>query len=154
MANPSLSSDGEIQGNIHVLNLRVYYEDTDAQGVVYYANYLKYFERGRTEMLRACGIDQSALLSSQSEATFFVVKTLNVDYKKPARLDDILCVKTTLSGIKAASLRVEQEIFCGEDRIATANVKVGVLGGDGRPKKLTDALRQKMQGVMNENGLG
>ena len=150
MNDPFQPALGELSGGCHTFPLRVYYEDTDAQGVVYYANYLKYFERGRTEMLRSCGIHQSALLSSQSEVTFFVVKKLNIDYKKPARLDDVLTVKTRVLKMQAASLVIGQTIHCEGAHIADAEVKVGVLGDNGRPKKISSELRHQLGAVLTQ----
>lgn len=91
----------------HTMKIRIYYEDTDAGGVVYYANYLKYFERGRTELLRSLGFTQSKLLSDNIA---FAVKNINVDYKKPAVFDDMLIVKTSITKINKVSLVFNQTI--------------------------------------------
>lgn len=104
------------------LRIRVYYEDTDAGGVVYYANYLKYFERARTEWLRHRGIDQSRL--AQTEGRVFVVKDVEIQYRKPARLDDELTIHTKVSHHGRASIRFEQRALCGERLLCEAQVTV------------------------------
>ena len=92
----------------HSLPLRVYYEDTDAGGVVYHANYLKYFERGRTEFLRTLGFEQDKLITQQD--TIFVVRSLQIDYLQPARFNDELTIVTRVREMKKASLKFEQLI--------------------------------------------
>ena len=89
------------------LNIRVYYEDTDAGGVVYYANYLKFFERGRTEWLRRLGVDQSTLAAR--EHRIFVVKKVEIQYRKPAKLDDLLAIHSKITRIGPASINFEQQ---------------------------------------------
>lgn len=104
------------------LQIRVYYEDTDAGGVVYYANYLKYFERARTEWLRHLGLDQSRL--AQTERRVFVVKNVEIQYRKPARLDDELTVLTRVSHLGRASMRFEQSALRGDELLSQATVTV------------------------------
>jgi acyl-CoA thioester hydrolase len=108
--------------------LRVYYEDTDAGGIVYYANYLKFFERARTEWLRACGIDQRKL--SESDGVLFVVKRTAVEYSAPARLDDVLHVVSKIERIGRASVDFHQEAWrdgvllaAGEIRVASVSLE-------------------------------
>jgi acyl-CoA thioester hydrolase len=109
-------------GGADALRIRVYYEDTDAGGVVYYANYLKYFERARTEWLRHRGIDQSRL--AQAEGRLFVVKGVEIQYRKPARLDDELTIQTSVDHVGRASIRFAQRAFCGERLLCEALVTV------------------------------
>lgn len=104
------------------LQIRVYYEDTDAGGVVYYANYLKYFERARTEWLRHLGIDQSLL--AKTERRLFVVKNVEIQYRRPARLDDELTIHTEVSRLGRASIHFEQRAACGEELLCEASVTV------------------------------
>ncbi len=104
------------------LQIRVYYEDTDAGGVVYYANYLKFFERARTEWLRHLGIDQSQL--AITERRLFVVKNVEIQYRRPAKLDDELTLHTEISHLGRASIRFEQRAFRGEDLLSQATVTV------------------------------
>lgn len=102
-------------------NIRVYYEDTDAGGVVFYANYLKFFERARTEWLRAAGIGQQALLASHG--VLLVVKSSAVDYHAPARLDDELTVTVTVEKLGRASIQFLQETWRGDSLLATGRIR-------------------------------
>ena len=105
--------------------VRIYWEDTDAGGVVFYANYLKYFERARTEWLRHRGIDQSALRAQ--DGTVFVVAESNVRYLRPARLDDLLDVTVALIETGRASMTVEQVAWRGDERLVEARVRIGCV---------------------------
>jgi len=107
------------------LNLRVYYEDTDAGGVVYYANYAKYLERGRTEWLRALGLEHTSLAATAQ--CLFVVTRLNLRYRKPARLDDLLTVHTSVAQAKRASLEFAQSVTRGEELLCEGNVQVACV---------------------------
>ena len=104
------------------LQIRVYYEDTDAGGVVYYANYLKYFERARTEWLRHRGIDQSRL--AETERRLFVVKNVEIQYRRPARLDDELTIHTEVNRLGRASIHFGQRAECGGELLCEASVTV------------------------------
>lgn len=123
----------------HRLPIRVYYEDTDAGGIVYYANYLKYAERGRTEFLRALGFENSTL--KEREGLIFVVRHLEADYLKPARLDDELLLETAVSEIKNASFSMKQSIFCRNQLIFSMDVILVSVDGAGRPAKLPESLK-------------
>ena len=107
--------------------LRVYYEDTDAQGVVYYANYLKFFERARTELLRAVGYEQMKLME---EKVIFVVRSLDLKLLKPARLDDQLVIKTDLVKLGKVSFDFEQTALINNQEIAKATIKCGSLNSE------------------------
>lgn len=126
----------------HRLEIRVYYEDTDFAGVVYYANYLRFIERGRTEALRALGIDQSQL--REETGIVFVVSRLEIAYRAPARFDDILTVETRTTRVRAASLEMEQVVRRGREPIAEARVVVGVIGPSGRPVRLPPEVREAL----------
>ncbi len=117
------------------LNLRVYWEDTDAGGVVYYANYLKFFERARTEWLRGLGIEQGAL---QTDAgVLFVVAEVSVRYVAPARLDDLLTVSVQVVEQGQASLQMVQQAWRGETLLAEARVRVGCVDSNSlRPRRI------------------
>jgi acyl-CoA thioester hydrolase len=124
--------------------VRVYYEDTDAGGIVFYANYLKFFERARTEWLRAAGIGQQELLDAEGMA--FVVKNANIDYVAPARLDDEIKLTTTIQKLGRASVHFFQQAWRGEQLLTTANVKVGCVDAKTmRPRSLPDAVAAKMR---------
>ncbi|TKC91119.1 tol-pal system-associated acyl-CoA thioesterase [Trinickia terrae] len=105
--------------------IRVYYEDTDAGGIVFYANYLKYFERARTEWLRACGVDQSRLAGE--DGVIFVVKSTTLDYQAPARLDDIVTIASRIERIGRASVEFVQEAWRDDVLLATGQIRVGCV---------------------------
>ena len=110
------------------LTIRVYYEDTDAGGVVYYANYLKFFERARTEWLRHLGVDQTQLATA--ERRLFVVKNVEIQYRRPARLDDELTIHTEVSHLGRASIRFEQRALRGDELLCQATVTVCCVDAD------------------------
>ena len=119
--------------------VRVYYEDTDAGGVVYHASYLCYLERARTEWLRALGFSQVRL--KQEESLVFTVVAMTLDFLKPARLDDLLDVRSTVRLAGGASVEFEQEILRGSERILAATVRVACLdAGSFRPRRLPAAV--------------
>jgi acyl-CoA thioester hydrolase len=128
-----------IGGAVHTLALRVYYEDTDAAGIVYHANYLKFAERGRTEMLRSLGFGHRRL--REETGIGFAVRRCSVDYLAPARLEDALTVDTMLAAIGAATLSMRQRIRRGDTVLADLDLLVACVGGDGRPRRVPSALR-------------
>lgn len=105
--------------------VRVYYEDTDAGGIVFYANYLKFFERARTEWLRACGIHQGRL--DQEIGVVFVVRGTALDYLAPARLDDMLTIESRIERLGRASVDFVQQAWCGERLLATGEIRVACI---------------------------
>ena len=124
--------------------VRVYYEDTDAGGVVYYANYLRFCERARTERLRALGVNQHELLATQGIA--FVVRRVEADYLKGAELDDELLVSSTVTSLGAASLDFHQQILRGQERLFEARITIACV--DMRRRRATripDALRTLLE---------
>lgn len=123
----------------HRFILRVYYEDTDAAGMVYYANYLKFAERARTEMLRCIGFEQEAL--RRTDGRIFAVRRCSADYLAPARLDDELVVETRLIALGGASLEVEQHIRCGGRPLVRLALRLACLDPAGKPARLPQPLR-------------
>ncbi len=124
--------------------VRVYYEDTDAGGIVFYANYLKFFERARTEWLRAAGVSQQTLLND--DGAIFVVKSTSVDYHAPARLDDVLKLTLSIEKLGRASVSFVQQAWCGDTLLTSANVKVGCVDAATlRPRSLPDPTAAKMR---------
>jgi len=123
----------------HSFPLRVFYEDTDAGGMVYHANYLKFAERGRSEMLRSLGFGHRRLGSE--DGVGFAVRRCSIDYLAPARLEDALTVDTTLEGVGAATLQVHQQIRRDGELLADLDILVACVGHDGRPRRLPSALR-------------
>ena len=118
----------------HNNNVRVYYEDTDAGGVVYHANYLKYAERSRTEMLRKYKIEQEVLKNNYSIR--FIVKDLFIEYYKAAILDDYLTIKSLIIKISSAKIKMEQEIYRKNTLLAEINITLGSINLEGKPSRL------------------
>ncbi len=126
-------SSGMIDGTTFRFPLRVYFEDTDVMGIVYYPNYLKWFERARWEMLRAVGVD---LLASQEEGRGgYAVASVNVRYLRPAKLDDAIVVESTVTEIRASSVMVRQVAKRDGEPLAAADLHVVFIGPEGRPRR-------------------
>ena len=124
------------------IEIRIYYEDTDARGVVYYANYLKDFERARTEFLRKCGYLQNELLA---ENIIFIVNKLDIHYKKPVQLDQLIKIESSLSELKKASFSFNQRVVINSQIMCEANVLCGCVDLETKkPIALPDELRKKM----------
>jgi acyl-CoA thioester hydrolase len=139
--------DGEIRDGRHVMPIRVYYEDTDFSGVVYHASYLRFMERGRTNYLRLLGADQRALFAeTEKEAPgfAFVVRSMQVEFLKPACMDDVLTVITTTEEVKGASVVLQQRVMRGEALLVEAHVRVAFVSG-GRARPIPRSLRIAMR---------
>src|SRR6266851_9604762 len=126
-------------GMTHSMPLRVYYEDTDGAGIVYYANYLKFAERGRTEMMRELGFAHSRI--REETGTIFTVRHLAADYRNPARLDDALTVDTRITEIGAATLALDQQIRRDGAVLVALELLLACVGQDGRPRRVPPGLR-------------
>src|ERR1700688_3045088 len=145
--NQRFPLDGVIRDGRHVLTVRVYYEDTDFTGIVYHANYLRYMERGRTNYLRLIGADHRALFeAAEKEAPgfAFVVRSMEIDFLKPARMDDILDITTEPEVVKGASTTVRQRVMRGEEVLVEARVRVAFISG-GRARPIPKPLRIAMK---------
>ena len=130
---------GRFEGRAHLLPVRVYYEDTDFTGVVYHANHVRYFERGRSDFLRTIGIGHSQLLEDEAPMAF-VVAAMNLTFVKPARIDDALVVRTLYDTVKGPRLMISQTIERDGDVLCRAGVTVVCIHLDGRPRRPTKAL--------------
>jgi len=143
-----MSDSGCIQENIHYFEVRVYYENTDAGGVVYHPNYLNFAERARTELLRYCGISQEEL--KRLYACVLVVAQLNIKYEKAARLDDIIQVRTVLEGESKALFDLHQSLWVGDKRIADMNVSVVAVDSElWHVKRLPEEVIRKIKENLN-----
>jgi len=131
---------GTLGGGVHRLALRVYWEDTDAGGIVYHASYIRWMERGRTEFLRALGLDQREMMAS---GTRFVVNSINIRFHRPALFDDSLMVCTQCTRLRAASLILEQRVMRGVDDMASAEVLCAAIDDTDRPTRLPASLRSR-----------
>jgi acyl-CoA thioester hydrolase len=134
---------GVLEGQSHLFPLRVYYEDTDLSGLVYHANYLKYCERARSDLLRLLEIDQRAAL--EAGEGYYAVTEANIRYLAPAKLDDSLLVQTECVELRPASVRLLQRVMRGEDILVEVTVRVGFIAPNGRPRRQPDAWRQAFQ---------
>ena len=134
---------GHFVGQVHHLPVRVYYEDTDFTGLVYHANYLKFLERGRSDCLRVMGIGHAELLDGDQPMAF-VVSAIQMKFLKPARSDDALIVETSYTAIKGPRLLIDQRVTRGDDILCTAAVQVVCIHMDGRPRRPTQALKDKI----------
>lgn len=150
----NLELDGEIRDGRHLLRVRVYYEDTDFTGIVYHANYLRYMERGRTNYLRLIGADHRALFeATEKEAPgfAFVVRSMNIEFLKPARMDDILEIVTEPEEVKGASTTVRQRVMRGDELLVEAHVRVAFISG-GRARPIPKPLRIAMKADQEAGG--
>ena len=140
-----MSSSTRASGLAHQMPLRVYYEDTDAAGIVYYANYLKFAERGRTEMMRELGFAHSQI--AEEIGTLFTVRRCSVDYRAPARLDDALTVDTRIVEIGGATLLLDQQIRRDDNILVQIDMLVACVGPDGRPRRVPPGLRTALRNL-------
>ena len=141
------SLDGEIRDGKHRQQVRVYYEDTDFSGVVYHASYLRFMERGRTNYLRLLGADQRGLFEAverEAPGFAFVVRSMTIDFRKPARMDDVLEVATSPLEVKGASVVLHQIVARGEETLVEATVQVAFVSG-GRARPIPKPLRLAMK---------
>jgi acyl-CoA thioester hydrolase len=139
--------DGVLRNGGHVMQVRVYYEDTDFSGIVYHANYLRFMERGRTNYLRLLGAGQRALFEeAQKEAPgfAFVVRSMQIEFLKPARMDDVLEITTSPQEVKGASITLRQCIMRETELLIDAQVRVAFVS-NGRARPIPRALRLAMQ---------
>ena len=134
---------GRFDGRAHLLPVRVYYEDTDFTGLVYHANYVRYFERGRSDCLRAMGIGHAELLKG-GEPLAFVVSEMALSFLKPARIDDALVVRTLYEAVKGPRLLIRQSVERGGEVLCRAEVTAVCIHLDGRPRRPTRALVDKV----------
>lgn len=140
--------EGAFVGGTHHFALRVYFEDTDVAGIVYYANYLKYMERARSDMLRCAGIDQRAALEAGEGV--YVVAEANIRYRGSARLDDALLVLSTLEAVRAASVLIHQRVMRGHDMLADAMIIAAFLR-DGRPRRQPSSWIERFARLQKED---
>jgi acyl-CoA thioester hydrolase len=124
----------------HTLPIRVYYEDTDAAGIVYHAGYLRFAERGRTEMLRDAGFAHAEILKNQGVA--FTVISMQINFRSPAKLDDLLNVKTVMKAVKGASMEMEQQIYRGDTLLVDMALKIACIDNNGKAARLPEAVRE------------
>jgi len=139
---------GVFDGPRHLYAVRVYYEDTDLSGITYHANYLRWFERARSDLLRMLDIDQRAAIEADEGA--YAVTEINIKYLIPAKLDDDIVIETTCHELGAASVRMEQISRRGEEVLATAQVRAAFLTPKGRPRRQPVEWCTSFRDLMNQ----
>lgn len=142
---------GRIAADAHLMPIRVYWEDTDAGTIVYYANYLKFTERARSDMLRVLGIDQRAMMEQDSGA-MFAVRDVQASYLAPARLDDDLIVETRLIELKGATLSLSQDVLRQGEVLVRTRVRAAFIGLDGRPRRIPPLVRDRLTALTTRGG--
>ena len=140
--------EGRFDGKEHRFPVRVYFEDTDLSGVVYHANYLRYMERARSDMLRLAGIDQRGV--HEAGGCAYAVSALAIRYKRPARLDDALVVVTRLTQIRAASVDIHQRVMRGAEILTDADVTAALVAASGRPTRQPAAWIEAFRRLMDQ----
>ncbi|PLX36011.1 MAG: tol-pal system-associated acyl-CoA thioesterase [Hyphomicrobiales bacterium] len=141
---------GRIENGRHVLAVRVYYEDTDFSGVVYHSNYLKFMERGRSDFLRLLGVHHNELADGDGPpAVAFVVRHMEIDFRAPARIDDVLTVTTWSREIRGARFFIDQTVSRGGDILIAAAVTAAAIDARGRPVRLPAELRARLEKPSN-----
>jgi acyl-CoA thioester hydrolase len=139
---------GHFDGKTHILPIRVYYEDTDLSGVVYHANYLRYMERGRTEFFRAVGIKLAAL--EDAEPTAWTLRKVQLEYFRPARLEDQLEVRTICAGLSGARMVADQKIYANDTLLTHGTVEACVMTLSGKPRRIPEDVRDKLAPFLYE----
>jgi acyl-CoA thioester hydrolase len=134
---------GSLEGKVHVLPISIYYEDTDLSGFVYHANYLRYMERGRTEFFRLAGISKMAGLDEE-EPTAWTLRSVHVDYLRPARLDDIIHVRSRLIGLSGARMQALQRITLGETLLVEGRIEACITTLTGKPRRLPKKVQETL----------
>lgn len=137
----NLNGLGRFEGKTHLLPVSVYYEDTDLSGFVYHANYLRFMERARTEFFRLAGFSKMAGLEAE-EPFAWAIRRADIDFRRPARLDDVLTVKTVLTGLSGARLNALQQIWQGDTLLVEARIEACLITLTGKPRRLPEAVRE------------
>jgi len=139
---------GRLNADCHVLPVRIYFEDTDFSGVVYHASFLRFLERGRSDMLRLLGVSHEALDGgAHGERLAFAVRRIDVEFLKPARIDDLVEIETRVSSFAGARLILDQRVRRGTEIILSANVTVVMINTAGRARRLPEIVREKLFSV-------
>jgi acyl-CoA thioester hydrolase len=142
---------GRFEGKTHILPIRVYYEDTDLSGLVYHANYLRYMERGRSEYFRSAGITRLAQLDDP-EPTAWTLKKVSLEYLKPARIDDLIEVRTRCVALSGARMTADQMIYKGEELLARGLVEACVITLSGKPRRIPSDVRERLLPFLCDTG--
>ena len=141
---------GVIEGSRHFYAVRVYYEDTDLSGITYHANYLRWFERARSDLLRMLEIDQRAEIEAGSAGGAYAVSEIHLKYLRPAKLDDDVVIETICTELGAASCRMHQVARRGNEALCEATLRVGYISLEGRPKRQPAPWREAFNNFMTQ----
>jgi acyl-CoA thioester hydrolase len=150
MVMSELRGLGQFEGKTHVLPIRIYYEDTDLSGIVYHANYLRYMERGRTEFFRCAGVWLAQL--HEPEPLAWTLRTVNLAYHRPARLDDELEVHSNCIALTGARLTADQRVMCGGKLLVHGTAEACIITLSGKPRRIPQAMRDKLAPFVSESG--
>ena len=148
MAKIPTPPGGLFDGPVHLYAVRVYYEDTDLSGITYHANYLRWFERARSDILRLLGIDQRKAIEAGEGA--YAVADLQLKYRAPAKLDDDVLIKTRCTDLRAASVVMHQQAWRDDTLLTEATFRVGFVSPEGRPRRQPEAWREAFRPVLTE----
>ena len=140
---------GRFLGKVHILPIRIYYEDTDLSGVVYHANYLRFMERGRSEFFRSVGIARLAQLEAP-EPTAWTLRKVELEYVRPARLDDLIEVHTRATSLTGARMTAEQNIFCKGTLLTRGRVEACIMTLDAKPRRIPRNMRDRLAPLVAE----
>ena len=146
-----LVGGGRFEGKVHILPIRIYYEDTDLSGIVYHANYLRYMERGRSEFFRSAGITRLAMLEGP-DATAWTLRRVALEYIRPARLDDLIEVHTSATSLTGARMGADQKICCGTTLLTQGTVEACIITLTGKPRRIPPDIRAKLQPFVTGSG--
>jgi acyl-CoA thioester hydrolase len=140
-------ASGHFDGKTFLFPVRVYYEDTDLSGLVYHANYLRFMERGRSEFLRVTGAGHKGLLGAE-EPLAWAVYRMEIDFRRPARIEDALTVTTSVAEVSPARVKLMQSVLRAREILVNARVEVCIIALDGRPRRMPDAIREKLKSFL------
>jgi acyl-CoA thioester hydrolase len=140
---------GHFAGKVHILPVRIYYADTDLSGIVYHANYLAYMERGRSEFFRSVGITRLAQME-EPEPTAWTLRKVQIDYLKPARIDDLIEVHTRLTGLTGARMNADQDVHLNGALLTRASIEACIITLSGKPRRIPQAMRDKLSPFLYE----
>jgi acyl-CoA thioester hydrolase len=140
---------GHFDGKTHILPVRIYYADTDLSGIVYHANYLAYMERGRSEFFRHIGIVRLAQLE-EPEPTAWTLRKVQLEYLRPARVDDLIEVHTKLSGLSGARMNAAQDIYLNGQVLTRGKVEACIITLSGKPRRIPQDMRDKLAPLLYE----
>ena len=150
--DPVSEGFGGFNGKVHVLPLRIYYEDTDLSGVVYHANYLRFMERGRSEYFRCAGIMRLAMLEDD-EPTAWTLRKVGIEFFRPARVDDLIEVHTRCVGLTGARMTADQRIYAHGELLVQATVEACIMTLQGRPRRIPEELRGRLASFVVDTGV-